>query len=65
MVRIQQDDNVRSVSLVLAVLGGLAILSFVMAGVVGAREKTSTPVQAAIHGATYTAAISAPPRLSP
>jgi hypothetical protein len=65
MVRIQEDDNFRSVSLVLALLCGLAILSFVMAGVVGAREKPAAPAQAAIHGATYAAAISAPARLSP
>lgn len=37
MVRAQnKDDNVRSVSLVLALLVTLALLSFVMAGVVGA-----------------------------
>jgi len=37
------DDFSRSVALVLAVLGTLAVLSFVMAGVVGAWEKSESP----------------------
>ncbi len=41
MTRFQDDDSFRSMTLVLAVLGTLALLSFVMAGVVGAREKTA------------------------
>ncbi len=37
------DDGFRSMAFVVAVLGTLAFLSFVMAGVVGAREKLETP----------------------
>jgi Na+-transporting methylmalonyl-CoA/oxaloacetate decarboxylase gamma subunit len=37
----------RSVALVLAVLGTLAFLSFVMAGVVGAWEKSEAPASSA------------------
>ena len=37
----------RSVALVLAVLGTLAFLSFVMAGVVGAWEKSEAPAASA------------------
>jgi hypothetical protein len=43
MVRIDKnrDDGFRSVAIILALLGTLAVLSFVMAGVVGAREKSA------------------------
>lgn len=58
MVRANKDDSFRSVSVVLALLGTLALLSFVMAGVVGAREKSADPAQP-------TAAMSAPASLSP
>lgn len=48
MVRLHNgDDDFRTVALVLAVLGTLAVLSFVMAGVVGAREKVAEPSHAA------------------
>jgi hypothetical protein len=41
------DDGFRSVAIILAVLGTLAVLSFVMAGVVGAREKSdASPARA-------------------
>jgi hypothetical protein len=36
-----KDDGFRSVAIILALLGTLAVLSFVMAGVVGAREKSA------------------------
>jgi len=42
-LRMNGDDFSRSVALVLAVLGTLAVLSFVMAGVVGAWEKSEIP----------------------
>jgi hypothetical protein len=48
MTRFQDDDSFRSVTLVLAVLGTLAVLSFVMAGVVGAREKSPLAANAPI-----------------
>lgn len=43
MVRLDKnnDDGFRSVAIILALLGTLAVLSFVMAGVVGAREKSA------------------------
>jgi Na+-transporting methylmalonyl-CoA/oxaloacetate decarboxylase gamma subunit len=41
------DDLTRSVALVLTVLGTLAFLSFVMAGVVGAFEKSEAPATTA------------------
>lgn len=37
------DDGFRGVAIVLAVLGTLAVFSFVMAGVVGAWEKSNAP----------------------
>lgn len=37
------DDGFRSVAIILALLGTLAVLSFVMAGVVGARETSVQP----------------------
>lgn len=36
------DEDSRSVGIVLALLGALALLSFVMAGVVGEREKAAS-----------------------
>lgn len=49
MVRIDKnnDDGFRSVAIILALLGTLAVLSFVMAGVVGAWEKPEAPAASA------------------
>lgn len=60
MVRVHKDDNFRAVSLVLALLGTLALLSFVMAGVVGAREKSASPVAGEISSGTVVSASAAP-----
>ena len=46
-----------SVALVLAVMGVLAVLSFVMAGIVGEREKSVRTAQGAaqtVHSAVHT-----------
>ncbi len=43
------DDISRSVALVVTLLGALAVLSFVMAGVVGAWEKSEAPTASAYH----------------
>ncbi|HEY7669444.1 MAG TPA: hypothetical protein VH852_02295 [Hyphomicrobium sp.] len=45
LLRLGNDDLSRSTALVVAMLGSLAFLSFVMAGVVGALEKTSQPAE--------------------
>jgi len=47
-LRMNGDELSRSVALVLTVLGTLAFLSFVMAGVVGAFE-AHAPAPSAIH----------------
>ena len=50
-LRMNGDDLSRSVALVLTVMGTLALLSFVMAGVVGAFE-AHAPAPSAIHDVT-------------
>jgi hypothetical protein len=55
MKRIRQSLD-ESVALVLAVMGVLALLSFVMAGIVGEREKSVRTAQgaaAAAHASTH------------
>ena len=47
LLRLGSDDISRGVALVLTVLGTLAFLSFVMAGVVGAFEKSEAPAASA------------------
>jgi hypothetical protein len=49
LFRLNGDDHSRSVAIVLTVLGTLAVLSFVMAGVVGAWEKSEAPAASAYH----------------
>jgi len=44
-----RDDGFRSVAFVVAALGALAFLSFVMAGVVGEREKSDHRAASAHH----------------
>jgi hypothetical protein len=56
MTRFRQSPD-ESVALVLAVMGVLALLSFVMAGIVGEREKSVRTAQGAaalVHATTHT-----------
>jgi hypothetical protein len=47
LLRLDADDLSRSTALVLTALATLALLAFVMAGVVGALEKSEAPAPAA------------------